>query len=44
MPKYRHIAQNSNCVPYQVMPGNTWKAETKILEKYTINSACGNGR
>lgn len=43
MSKYRHISQNSDCVPYQMIPQNTLKAETKVLEKYTINCAGANG-
>lgn len=39
MPKYRHTLQNSECDPHQVMPWYIRKAETKILEKYTVNSA-----
>lgn len=42
--KYRLIFQNSECVPYQVMPWNIWKAETKILENYSVSSACHNVR
>lgn len=38
MPKYRHIFQNSECVPYQEMPWNIWKAETKLLEKYAVKA------
>lgn len=52
MPKYRHIFQNFQCVPNQVIPWDIWKAERNIfkntqsialvaiVEKYLKASLC----